>query len=133
MPVEKTFQISRAADLAGLSVPMVDYLCRTGVVHPSASQRRVRGKVRRFTFADLVLLRTLAALLSRGISVARIKEALKTLRRRYPVSSEDVLAERYLVTDGKWVFFKGKNAPLEEVNRGGQFAFSLCSGHRNDS
>src|SRR5262245_33246938 len=56
-----------AARVSGLTVHMVNYLCRTDVVRPGATPSRGRGRKREFTFEDLVFLRLLAAMLRHGV------------------------------------------------------------------
>lgn len=125
MPPLGPFDLKTAARVSGLSASMVDYLCRTGIVRPSASRYRSRGKKRLYTFADIVMLSTIKRLLNKGVSVMRLKDAIKTLRKRYAAITPDFLPAQYLVTDGKWVLFKSPDTVLEELNRGGQFAFSF--------
>lgn len=124
--METYFSIGRAAKLADLSPAMVDYLGRHGIVRPSGALRAEgRGIERRYTFSDVVLLRTLSGLLKKGISALRLKEAIKTLQKKYPQITPDKLPYRFLVTDGKWAIFKSENHILENLNRGGQFEFSF--------
>ncbi len=125
MNIEGPFKISAAARLSGLSISMVDYLCRQGIVIPSASNRRTRGKARLFGISDILMLRSLKILLSRGVSVLRLRESINTLRVRYPDNIEGKFPERFLVTNGKDVLFKSKDGVIESINEGGQFAFSF--------
>lgn len=125
MGSEPPFTISRAAQLADLKIGMVDYLCRERIVIPSASKHRVRGKPRLYSFSDVVMLRTVGNLLKRGVSARRLRDALKSLRKRYPGIQPNDLPFRYLVTDGKWAMVKTEKEVLENLNKGGQFEFSF--------
>jgi len=113
---------SQAAKVSGLSIHMVNYLCRSEIVRPGGSPGRGRGRKRRFSFGDLVMLRLLASLLRHGISVRRLKAGLAALyaSRRLPDAS---LASKYIVTDGKYLYFR--DAAILETLETGQFAFAF--------
>lgn len=115
----------KAAKLSGLTSYMVDYLGREGIVPPSGSIRTGRGIERRYTFSDLVLLRMMSGLLKKGVSAKRLKQAIRTLRTKFPKITENSIPGRFLVTDGKWVLFKDETSLLENLNTGGQFEFSF--------
>lgn len=125
MNIEGPFKISVAARLSGLSVYMVDYLCRQEIIVPSGANRKKRGKARLFSIADILMIRSLKVLLDRGISVLRLRESIHALRERYPEDVEGHFPERFLVTNGKDVLFKSKDGALENITEGGQFTFSF--------
>lgn len=115
--------IREAARLSGLKTHMITYLARTDILRPSRGGGR--GTPRLFTFNDVIFLRVIADLLSRGIEVARLRVALKRARdetetwidiRRSPA--------RYLVTDGTEVFIR-RRGDLESKNKTGQLAFAF--------
>ena len=119
------FQISEAARLSGLKRPMLDYLCRQGILEPSLPKRRGRGRRRLYTFGDVVMLRVLAKLLESGISVMRLKQALLALRRHHPEITPTSLPSRYLVTNGQYAFLRRSETTLETLDEGGQMAFAF--------
>lgn len=120
--VIRGFPVARAAKLSGLNPAMVDYLCRQGILVPSNPGRRGRGRPRQYSFGDVVMLRVLAALLSRGVSVSRLKGALKAVRKLHGLISPDSLPAQYFVTDGRKVYFQEKDT-LHELDGNGQTAF----------
>lgn len=120
--VVKSFPVAQAARLAGLTVDMVNYLCRSGVVVPSSGGRG-RGRKRLFTFADVLFLRIIARLLENGISVLRLKRAFNGLRARAREYSSDMLTKRFLVIDGHDVFVQ--DGGLLERLESGQMAFAF--------
>ena len=119
------FDIRQAAALCGLKQPMLDYLCRQGILVPSLPKHRGRGRKRRYTFGDVVMLRVLAKLLGRGISVKRIRDALIALRKHHAAITPTSLPERYLITDGEAVFLWRSKTTLETLDEAGQMTFAF--------
>lgn len=121
------FTLREAAELSGLRPPMVDYLCRQGILPPTGPTTgpRSRGRARSYTFGDVVMLRVLAGLLRSGISVARLKRSLEALRKFHPEITPTSLPSRYLVTDGQRVFLRNKANALETLDRNGQLVFAF--------
>ena len=93
------FTTAQAAAVSGLSIDMVNYLCRYDLVMAGRSGPRVRGRRRRFLFPDLILLKVIARLLENGISVLRLKRALLHLQQGNR-HHEDLLTRRFVATDG---------------------------------
>ena len=104
---------------------MVNYLGRTDVLVPSRPKERKRGRARRYILGDVVMLRILASLLESGISVARLKKGLKTLRKYHPKITPTSLPAKYLVTDGIQAYLRHENQALETLDEGGQMAFAF--------
>lgn len=120
----KNFEISTAAKLSGLTITMVDYLCRTKVVTPSVRGQRGRGKRRQYTFGDVVILRAVSKLLKAGVSVSRLKLAFLALRKYHPEITPNALPKPYIVSDGENVFLRHGDEVLECLSNG-QFAFAF--------
>ena len=114
--------VAEAARVSGLSVDMVNYLSRHELVTASGTKTPKRGRQRRYLFTDLILLRAVAQMLERGISVLRLKKCLSSVRQR-GVSLDELLCRRYLVTDGYNVFFQ--DAGGIEALESGQLAFAF--------
>jgi DNA-binding transcriptional MerR regulator len=123
-----------AAELSGLSMAMLDYLSRTDLLVPSGEPRRCRGLKRKYTFADVIFLRVISELLSRGVEVRRLRRSLQAAHadattwidiRRQP--------RDFLVTDGTEIFVANKGT-LESKTTNRQYAFAfvlnLASHHR---
>lgn len=121
---EGTFTTKEAARFSKLSVVMVNYLCVQKVVEPSGPGERGHGRKRAYTFADLIILRTVKRLLESGISVKHAKAGLRDCKRFYPEIS-DTRCSRYLVTDGKKVFFRTKQDVFQAFDGSGQFVFAF--------
>lgn len=119
--VIRWFTTAQAAHVAGLSVHMVNYLCRTAIVRPGALPKRGHGRIRRFGYDDVLLLRVLAKLLENGISVLKLKRGLQVLAKRGQLTT--ALSSRFLVTDGRALYLLQKG--LVESLETGQLAFAF--------
>ena len=116
--------IEEAARLARLSREMVDYLCRTEVLIPTVPGARGRGRRRLYSFGDIVMLRALAKLLERGVSVKALRHSLQALRQHHKDITPTSLPAAMLFTDGRVIYFGTKKEVLEELVSG-QFAFAF--------
>jgi len=101
---------------------MVNYLCRHELVIPSIGSKRGRGSRRRYTYADILLLRVIAKLLQNGISPLRLKHTLKSLHGR-GIEAKGILTTRYVVTDGYNIYFQDEG--VVELLDSGQITFAF--------
>jgi DNA-binding transcriptional MerR regulator len=120
------FTVREAAKISGLSIAMLNYLCRVGIAVPSQPKTVGRGRRRRYSFGELVFLRAVARLLEAGVSVKRLKESFgdlnAKLRRIGPVPA--VLG--HLVTDGKRIYLQETSIRIEDLTSGQKcFAFLI--------
>ena len=113
LEVIENFEIAEAASLSGLTRAMIDYLCREKVLVPSTRGQRGRGRPRKYSFGDVVMLRIISHLLKAGISVRRLKGALRALRHHHKDITRTSFPTKYLVTDGRRVFLREKDALLD--------------------
>jgi DNA-binding transcriptional MerR regulator len=115
---------SKAARLSGLSLPMVNYLCRSQIVEPSCNCPRGHGRRRHYSFADVVALRLIARLSQFGVSPTRLKGAWKGLRKHHPEITLTSLPASHIATDGENLILC---QPGESVERlvDGQMAFAF--------
>ncbi len=127
MALKESFTPREIQRIMGMTPMMTDYLCRTGLLKPSASKgRRGRGKVRRFTYGDIVYLKSLKALLDKGVSVKKLSMAVTKLQEHSDISSKiaDISKIRLLVTDGINVFrVDDGQHTVENLTRRGQLEF----------
>lgn len=125
MANDQTYTSEQAARLGDLSTYMVHYLCRERLLEPSGRSARGRGKRRAYTFGDVVMLRALARFLKSGISVANLKRSLRELRKRHPEITPNSLPSKFVVSDGKQVYFRNRHEALESLDGSGQFVFAF--------
>lgn len=77
-----TYSTLDAVRLTGISQPMLNYLCRVGVVVPTASRRQGKkghGHERRYSFRDLVSFKVVRQLTASGVSPVKVKAAIRDL------------------------------------------------------
>jgi DNA-binding transcriptional MerR regulator len=113
-----------AARLSGLSLSMVNYLCRTGIVTPTGGTKRGHGRIRHYTFGDVVALRLVAKLSATGVSPLRMKKGLQGLRKHHPEITLTSLPGSHVVTNGKELYLRQEGQPIERAFDG-QFAFAF--------
>jgi len=123
MTMKTAFALKEAARHSELSPQMVMYFCQRGVVGPSKSRRRGRGSRLLFSFADIVMLRTLKRLCDAGVSPKRMASQILELKKRLEIYGPNKPIGSFLVTDGKRIFLQDKNRKLEAPD--GQFVFSF--------
>jgi DNA-binding transcriptional MerR regulator len=108
---------------------MLDYLSRTGYLQPYYVEPGVRGKVRYYSYRDLVVARTIQRLCKAGVELARLKVAIQKLTHDetwLPKEAGDgATSFRWLVTDGKRVLLKDDDGFLTELGPSGQRAFAF--------
>lgn len=122
--IVESFTAKDAADFSGLSLAMVNYLCRHRIVVAAIGRRRGRGIQRKFSFGDIVVMKAIAKLLEGGVSVSRLKKGLASLRGQHSDITSQGLPAAYLVTNGRDIFFRHKSGVLELLATG-QFSFAF--------
>ncbi|MCG8589843.1 MAG: MerR family transcriptional regulator [Proteobacteria bacterium] len=99
-------------EVLGVSRRQLQYWAQTDLIVPSA---KTRGGHHRYTFEDLVALRATKRLLDAGVSVQRIRNSIRALRRLLPTVKRP-LAELVLVATGDVVLAFREGAALEAVS-----------------
>lgn len=124
-----TFTRRQAKEICGFrTVAMLDYLERTGVF--VAAHSKHRGKARKLTFRDLLVLKVLKALLDQGASVAALKKALTEFQKWRWRAEPSVLEDRdgglkYVIASGDNFYMAHSAEVLVDLSNRGQLAFSF--------
>ena len=108
------YTAAQAARLTGCTLSQLSSWERLGLIVP------LPGGSHRYTFRDLVALRVVASLLESGLSLARIRRAL-----RYLVESDEDVATLSIVTDGESVWACRTDGQILDALRQGQLALFL--------
>ncbi|HYU38847.1 MAG TPA: helix-turn-helix domain-containing protein [Acidimicrobiia bacterium] len=111
------FSVAQAARLTGNTPAQLRSWERLGLVVPASEGSD------RYSFRDLVALRLVASLLEAGLSLARIRRAL-----RYLVESGEDVAALSLVTDGESVWACRDDGQVLDALRHGQLALFVAVG-----
>ena len=115
--------------LSGLSQYMVSYLCRERLLKPKVlsgnwheAERRF-GKARMFSFADVLLARSIRKLLVAGVSVKQVQLSIQVLEAKLGKAPED-LTRLHVTIIGKRIYLEPPSGPPLELTHDGQLAFS---------
>lgn len=74
-----TIRAPEAATLAAVTYRQLDYWARTGIVVPSIAQARGSGSQRLYSPRDVLKLRVVSRLLTAGVKLSTIRQAIKLI------------------------------------------------------
>ncbi len=106
------FTSNQASIVTGLTRRQLSYWRKTGLVVPS---RHTSGGHVRYSFTDLVALRTAKQLLDAAVSLRHIRQSIVSLQRLLPTLAYP-LAELSIVATGDVVLVFHKGAAFEAVS-----------------
>lgn len=106
------YSAHQAARLTGCSPAQLSYWEHIGLVAPADAE---------YSFRDLVALRVVASLLEAGLTLSRVREAIRYL----VASGEDIVGLR-LVTDGDRVWACRDDGQILDALRRGQMALFVA-------
>lgn len=109
-PAADVYAAAEVTRLTGLSAARLRRLDREGVVAPSSES----GGRRVYTFRDLVLLRTVQALLDRKVKIGVVVAAVQALRAKLPGAVQS-LAELRILSDGDRVVVRSESEIYEPL------------------
>ena len=115
--LEASFSTARAARLTGLSPRQLDYWDRRRFLSPTLAHAEGYGSARRYSFSDLVRLRVAARLRAAGLGLARIQQAVKTLRRLEPARA-DALTAHLLIAGGRVLWARSEREVVDVLHEG---------------
>lgn len=114
-----------ALKVCDVSARQLDYWVQRGLVEPTLTEAEVRPN-RRFSFRDLVVIRTIAQLRTAGVALQEIRLIANQLAKE-----DSDLADTCLVAAGGSVYRVSDTEPLEQVGRDkGQLAFTVVVLHQ---
>lgn len=126
------FDIKQAAKYAGFDTTyMVDYLCREELIFPTAEKGRGRGRMRLFSFKDLLVLKIYRKMLEAGVSVKKLKAALReskefqslrVTRDRRRVGWKEA---NLLIANAEKIYIRADASQFIQSDTGGQLVFSF--------
>lgn len=122
-----TYSTDEAVRVTDISRDMLNYLCRIGVVVPSASRRQGRrghGVQRRYSFTDLVSFKVVKKLTASGVSPVKVRKAIKELHG-LGVSVHKLPSSHVVVFDQSVYLWDGTGDPFRVVDGQRAFGFVL--------
>jgi DNA-binding transcriptional MerR regulator len=116
---EEGFSSQTAATLAGITYRQLDHWARSGFVQPSLSPALPgTGRRRRYSFTDVVALRTAGELLRAGVSLQALRRVVAELQR---LRENAALVQARLIVDGDDVLLvEDSDGALSVLRRPGQ-------------
>lgn len=127
MPVQKVksfFWIHEAVVLSGFSKYMLDYFEREGIFGANASVGRGRGRKRRYTYQDVVLLRALSAICQGRGKIRHLKESLQKFSSEHGPIRPGERLKQVLCVIGNELCVRTASGVAREL-RSGQLALSF--------
>jgi DNA-binding transcriptional MerR regulator len=117
------YRVPEVCRVVGITYRQLDYWARTGLVTPTVRDAGGSGTQRLYAFQDLVQLRVIKKLLDAGISLQRVRKAVKFLREHMQLAPSGVT----LMSDGVSIYAcESEDEIIDLVKRGqGVFAIAL--------
>jgi DNA-binding transcriptional MerR regulator len=124
--MSNSFTSREAYEITRVTQRCLDYWDLKGVVSPTERRASGKGSERRYTRGDLLLLMMVKKLRTCGLSLQKIDEALKKLRKKSGQTGNEVILQQVLFSDGT-TLHRMTNDPTtaEDVLSDGQLVFSL--------
>jgi len=124
---EDSYRAGLVLKVVGITYRQLNYWAKIGFIKPSIKQSGKKSR-RRYSFADLVRLRTAKELLDNGISLQKIRKAMNYLKKRDPQIKEPLVQLKFL-TNGKSIFTltKDSNKVIDVLNKN-QLVWSIAIG-----
>lgn len=117
------FSAKNVHEITGLSLDTINYLGREGYLKPAYRKGSVRGKVRYYSYRDLLVARIIQKLTATGLELKRLKRAIKLLSQDETWQSEHHFD--LLTTDGRKIYYHLKNGSLLELTPRLQQSFAF--------
>lgn len=121
---EDGFRGPQACRIVGISYRQLDYWARTGLVRPGVREAKGSGTQRMYSFRDLVHLRVIRNLLDAGVSLPKIRTAIRFISENLNTPLEKVT----LLSDGNRIFAAESDREIVDVLARGQGVFGIALG-----
>lgn len=111
MAIKSLYSIQQVMAISGATRRQLTYWHKTGLVIPSC---RSKGGHARYSFTDLIALKTTCKLIGAGLSVQRIRNSIDSLLNFLP-SCKEPLAELSLVATGDVILVLHQKSAFEAL------------------
>lgn len=119
------YRSREVAQILGISRRQLQYWAKTDLVRPSQC---TQGGHHRYSFQDLIALKAAKRLIDAGVSVQRLRESIRALRRVLPTVDRP-LAELVLVATGDIVLVLHEGSAFEAAT-GQEWVFEVAQFQR---
>lgn len=109
--MDQGFSTRQVCRITGLSARQLGYWRKTGFLSPA---KQTRGGHARYSFIDLISLKTASRLIDAGVSVQRIRQCLQSLSRFLP-NTDTPLQDLSLVATGDVVLVLRSGAAFDAL------------------
>ncbi|MEM8620929.1 MAG: MerR family transcriptional regulator [Actinomycetota bacterium] len=113
-PVDDGFSGTQTAKVVGISYRQLDYWARTDLIRPSLSDATGSGSRRRYSYSDLLELKTIKKLLDAGIKLEQVRKVFEYMREHVTAD----IASAHLVIDGGSVMLYEDDELIDVIKRG---------------
>lgn len=115
--------------ITGISPSMLEYLRRHDFLRPGhqGGEERRQGRVRYYTYRDLVVARLIQRLRDAGVRLHLLKEAVERMARDefWKDGSTPADGLKWVVSDGHGVFLRDEDGFLDDLTGPGQRSFAF--------
>jgi DNA-binding transcriptional MerR regulator len=123
---EQGYRAPQVCKIVGITYRQLDYWARTGLLIPSIRQAAGSGSQRLYAFQDVIQLRVVKRLLDAGMSLKRIRQAMRILAEQ--LHSARPLTDVTLLSDGTTIYAAHSADEVVDVFRRGQGVFGIAVG-----
>jgi hypothetical protein len=124
--VKTYFDVHEVVALTEFSKHMLDYLSREEIFIPTGQAGRVRGRKRRYTYEDVVMLRALRMICTRKGKVLHLRDSLRKFRTQFGPITPGQQLSRTLFLDGDKLAVYPPSEAARQL-RSGQHIFSFVA------
>jgi DNA-binding transcriptional MerR regulator len=113
---------TQTARVVGISYRQLDYWARTDLIRPSLSDAKGSGSRRRYSYSDLLELKTIKKLLDAGIKLEQVRKVFEYLREKVAI---DIASATIVIDGGSVNLYDGDE--LIDVLKNGQGVLNVLS------
>lgn len=121
---QQGFRGPQACSIVGITYRQLDYWARTGLVRPGLREAKGSGTQRLYSFRDLVHLRVIRNLLDAGVSLPKIRKAIRYIAAELKTPLEEVT----LMSDGVSIYAATSGSEIVDLLQKGQGVFGIALG-----
>ena len=111
---ESGYSGTQTAKIVGITYRQLDYWARTDLLRPSLSDAAGSGSRRKYSYNDLLQLKTIKKLLDAGIKLEQVRTVFENLRQH--VGGD--IAAAHIVIDGGSVTLCDQSGLIDLINTG---------------